>query len=117
AVRRDSFVEIDMLARRRGREAGEPEGRLGDGVVTGHGVVSGRTVFAYAKDPLVGQGALSEAHAGKIRKVQGLALKSRAPLVGLFDSQGARLQDGLAALAGYGGQYRRAAATSGAIPQ
>lgn len=114
----DSFVEMDMLARQRGLEPGVPgQGRPGDGVVTGHGTVNGRTVFVYAKDMTVYQGTLAEAHANKIHKVQDLALKCRAPLVGLFDSEGARIQDGLSALAGYGGQYRRAIAASGIIPQ
>ncbi|MGV3653689.1 MAG: acyl-CoA carboxylase subunit beta [Noviherbaspirillum sp.] len=114
----DSFVELDMFAGQRGADPGlSGQGRFGDGVVTGHGTVNGRTVFVYAKDMTVCQGSLSEAHAGKIHKVQDLALKSRAPLVGLFDSEGARIQDGLSALAGYGVQYRRAIAASGIIPQ
>src|SRR5690606_10256927 len=88
-----------------------------DGVVGGHGTVNGRTIFAYAKDMTVCQGTMAEAHARQIHRVQELAINSRAPLVGLFDSAGARLQEGMAALAGYGGQYRRAAAASGIIPR
>jgi propionyl-CoA carboxylase beta chain len=114
----DSFVELDMLARHRCRELGmDGDGHFGDGVVTGYGTVNGRTVFVYAKDMSVYQGTLAEAHARKIHKIQDLALKSRAPLIGLLDSQGARIQESAAALAGYGEQYRRAIAASGVIPQ
>jgi propionyl-CoA carboxylase beta chain len=89
----------------------------GDGVVTGWGTVNGRTVFVFAKDFTVFGGSLSEAHAQKITKIQDMALKMRAPIVGLFDAGGARIQEGVAALGGYGEVFRRNVIASGVIPQ
>jgi propionyl-CoA carboxylase beta chain len=85
------------------------EGRKipGDGVVTGWGTVNGRTVFVFAKDFTVFGGSLSETHAQKIIKIQDMALKMRAPIVGLFDAGGARIQEGVAALGGYGEVFQR----------
>ena len=89
----------------------------GDGVVTGWGTVNGRTVFVFAKDFTVFGGSLSEAHAQKIIKIQDMALKMRAPIVGLFDAGGARIQEGVAALGGYGEVFKRNVIASGVIPQ
>jgi propionyl-CoA carboxylase beta chain len=89
----------------------------GDGVVTGAGAVNGRTCFVFAKDFTVFGGSLSETHAGKITKIQDLAMKARAPIVGLFDSGGARIQEGVAALGGYGEVFKRNVIASGVIPQ
>ena len=89
----------------------------GDGVVTGWGTVNGRTVFVFAKDFTVFGGSLSEAHANKIMKIQDMALKMRAPIVGLFDAGGARIQEGVAALGGYGEVFKRNVIASGVIPQ
>src|ERR687893_322280 len=89
----------------------------GDGVVTGWGTVNGRTIFVFAKDFTVFGGSLSEAHAQKITKIQDMALKMRAPIVGLFDAGGARIQEGVAALGGYGEVFKRNVVASGVIPQ
>jgi propionyl-CoA carboxylase beta chain len=89
----------------------------GDGVVTGWGTVNGRTVFLFSKDFTVFGGSLSETHAQKIVKVQDMALKARAPIIGLFDAGGARIQEGVAALGGYGEVFKRNVISSGVIPQ
>jgi hypothetical protein len=89
----------------------------GDGVVTGWGTVNGRTVFVFAKDFTVFGGSLSEAHAEKIIKIQDMALKNRAPIIGLYDAGGARIQEGVAALGGYGEVFQRNVLASGVIPQ
>ena len=113
-----SFTEIEGLRRHRatgfGMEARRPDG---DGVVTGWGTVHGRTVFVYAHDFRTFGGALGEAHAEKIHKVMDLAEASGAPLVSLNDGAGARIQEGVTALAGYGGIFRRNTRASGVIPQ
>src|SRR6185312_5449904 len=88
-----------------------------DGVVTGWGTVEGRTVFVYAHDFRIFGGALGEAHAEKIHKLMDLASAAGAPLVSLNDGAGARIQEGVSALAGYGGIFRRNVASSGVIPQ
>src|SRR3982074_2638849 len=98
-----SFEEFDMFVEHRSAEFGMEKSKIpGDGVVTGWGTVNGRTVFAFAKDFTVFGGSLSEAHAQKITKIQDLAMKARAPIIGLFDAGGARIQEGVAALGGYG---------------
>ena len=89
----------------------------GDGVVTGWGTVNGRTVYLFSKDFTVFGGSLSEAHAQKIVKVQDMALKARCPVIGLFDAGGARIQEGVAALGGYGEVFKRNVQSSGVIPQ
>src|SRR5213079_2647177 len=89
----------------------------GDGVVTGWGTVNGRTVYVFAKDFTVFGGSLSEAHARKIIKIQDMALQNRALIVGLFDAGGARIQEGVAALGGYGEVFLRNVLASGVIPQ
>jgi len=113
-----SFREIEGLRRHRadgfGMEAKRPHT---DGVVTGWGTVFGRRVFVYGHDFRIFGGALGEAHANKIHKVMDLALSVGAPLIGINDGAGARIQEGVTALAGYGGIFRRHVAASGVIPQ
>ena len=89
----------------------------GDGVVIGWGTVNGRTVFVFAKDFTVFGGSLSEAHAEKIQKVQDMALRNGAPIIGLYDAGGARIQEGVASLAGYAEVFQRNVLASGVIPQ
>ncbi|WP_029075438.1 acyl-CoA carboxylase subunit beta [Kaistia adipata] len=113
-----SFEEFDMYVEHRGTDFGMEKTKIpGDGVVTGWGTVNGRTVFVFAKDFTVFGGSLSEAHAGKIMKIQDMALKNRAPIIGLFDAGGARIQEGVAALGGYGEVFQRNILASGVIPQ
>jgi propionyl-CoA carboxylase beta chain len=113
-----SFEEFDMFVEHRCSDFGMGDNRIpGDGVVTGWGTVNGRAVFVFSKDFTVFGGSLSEAHAGKITKVQDMALKTRAPIIGLFDAGGARIQEGVASLGGYGEVFRRNVIASGVIPQ
>ncbi|AJF67766.1 acyl-CoA carboxylase subunit beta [Streptomyces vietnamensis] len=113
-----SFTEIEQLRRHRavgfGLEAKKP---YTDGVVTGWGTVEGRTVFVYAHDFRIFGGALGEAHATKIHKIMDMAIAAGAPLVSLNDGAGARIQEGVSALAGYGGIFQRNTRASGVIPQ
>jgi acetyl-CoA carboxylase carboxyltransferase component len=113
-----SFAELDLY--RRHRASGfDLEGKRPhtDGVITGSGLINGRRVFVYAQDFRIFGGSLGETHAAKIHKVMDLALAAGAPLIGLNDSGGARIQEGVTALAGYGGIFRRNVAASGVIPQ
>ncbi len=113
-----SFEEFDMFVEHRSSEFGMQESKIpGDGVITGWGTVNGRAVFLFSKDFTVFGGSLSEAHAQKIMKVQDMAMRARAPIVGLFDAGGARIQEGVAALGGYGEVFRRNVIASGVIPQ
>jgi propionyl-CoA carboxylase beta chain len=113
-----SFEEFDMFVEHRSAEFGMEKSKIpGDGVVTGWGTVNGRTVFVFAKDFTVFGGSLSEAHAEKVKKIQDMALKMRAPIVGLYDSGGARIQEGVASLAGYAEIFKRNVIASGVIPQ
>ena len=113
-----SFEEFDMFVEHRSIEFGMEKQKIpGDGVVTGWGTVNGRTVFVFSKDFTVFGGSLSETHAAKITKVQDMALRMRAPIIGLFDAGGARIQEGVAALGGYGEVFRRNVEASGVIPQ
>src|SRR4051795_7484343 len=113
-----SFQEVEQLRRHRatgfGLEAKKP---YTDGVITGWGTVEGRTVFVYAHDFRIFGGALGEAHATKIHKIMDMAIAAGAPLVSLNDGAGARIQEGVSALAGYGGIFQRNTAASGVIPQ
>ncbi len=114
----DSFVEIDTFVEHRCGFYGLDEREMpGDGVVTGYGQVDGRLVFAFAQDFTVGGGSLGEYHAEKIVKVQGLALKMGAPIVGLQDSGGARVEEGVAALSGFAKIFHNNTISSGVIPQ
>ncbi|MEL6063162.1 MULTISPECIES: acyl-CoA carboxylase subunit beta [unclassified Methylobacterium] len=113
-----SFEEFDMFVQHRSTDFGMETQKIpGDGVVTGWGTINGRTVFLFSKDFTVFGGSLSEAHAQKIVKVQDMALKMRAPIIGIFDAGGARIQEGVAALGGYGEVFRRNVMASGVIPQ
>ena len=114
----DSFEEFDMFVEHRCADFGMDKAKIpGDGVVTGWGTVNGRTIFVFAKDFTVFGGSLSEAHAQKITKIQDMAVKNRAPVVGLFDAGGARIQEGVAALGGYGEVFQRNVLASGVVPQ
>jgi acetyl-CoA carboxylase carboxyltransferase component len=114
----DTFREIEAFRRHRATgfdlELTRPHT---DGVIVGWGKVFGRTVFAYAQDFRIFGGALGEAHAEKIHKIMDMAVAAGAPIVGLNDGGGARIQEGVNALAGYGGIFRRAVSASGVIPQ
>jgi acetyl-CoA carboxylase carboxyltransferase component len=113
-----SFHEVEALRRHRATGFGLEDKRPHtDGVVTGWGTVHGRTVFVYAHDFRIFGGALGEAHASKIHKIMDMALAAGAPLVSLNDGAGARIQEGVAALAGYGGIFERNTRASGVIPQ
>ncbi|MEV7444063.1 acyl-CoA carboxylase subunit beta [Streptomyces sp. NPDC091204] len=113
-----SFHEIEALRRHRASGFGLEQKRpYTDGVVAGWGTVGGRTVFVYAHDFRIFGGALGEAHAEKIHKVMDLAEAAGAPLVSLNDGAGARIQEGVSALAGYGGIFQRNTRSSGVIPQ
>ncbi len=113
-----SFQEIDLFARHRATGFGMQERRFaGDGVVTGFGTVDGRPLAVYAYDATVFGGSLGEVTAEKIMKLQDLALRDRVPIVGINDSGGARIQEGVVALAGYAGIFRRNVEASGVIPQ
>jgi propionyl-CoA carboxylase beta chain len=113
-----SFEEFDMFVEHRSSDFGMEKQKIpGDGVVTGWGTVNGRIVFCFAKDFTVFGGSLSETHAQKIVKVQDAAMKARAPIVGLFDAGGARIQEGVASLGGYGEVFKRNVNASGVIPQ
>ena len=113
-----SFVELDRFVTHRSSDFGLAERRiLGDGVVTGYGTVDGRLVYVFSQDFTVFGGSLSEAHAEKIVKVQEMALRTGAPLIGLNDSGGARIQEGVVSLGGYADIFLRNTLASGVIPQ
>jgi propionyl-CoA carboxylase beta chain len=113
-----SFEEFDMFVEHRGTEFGTEKNRIpGDGVVTGWGTITGRMVYVYAKDFTVLGGSTSEAHAQKICKIMDMAMQNGAPVIGLFDSGGARIQEGVAALAGFGEIFKRNVLASGVVPQ
>ncbi len=116
---KDSFEEFDMFVEHRCVDFGmnEQPKMPGDGVVAGWGTVNGRTCFLFAKDFTVFGGSLSETHAQKIIKIQDMAMRARAPIIGLFDAGGARIQEGVAALGGYGEVFKRNVIASGVIPQ
>jgi propionyl-CoA carboxylase beta chain len=113
-----SFEEIGMLVTHRSTEFGlDKEKYLGDGVITGYGSVNGRLVYVYAQDFTVFGGSLSEAHAEKICRIMDLAMQNGAPVVGLNDSGGARIQEGVVSLGGYADIFYRNTMASGVIPQ
>ena len=113
-----SFEEFDMYVEHRCIEFGMEGSKVpGDGVVTGWGTINGRVTYVFAKDFTVFGGSLSEAHAEKMVKIQDMALQNRAPIIGLFDAGGARIQEGVAALGGYGEVFTRNVLASGVIPQ
>ncbi len=113
-----SFEEMDAFVRHRAEGFGIEEQRIaGDGVVTGHGAVDGRRVFIFSQDFTVLGGSLSEANSRKIVKVMDLALKVGVPIIGLCDSGGARIQEGVASLGGYAEIFLRNTLASGVVPQ
>ncbi|MCY0885332.1 MAG: methylmalonyl-CoA carboxyltransferase [Firmicutes bacterium] len=113
-----TFEELGAFVRPRGDHPGlRPETAPAEGVVTGFGRIDGRTVYAYAQDFTVLGGSLGEMHAAKILRIQDLALAAGAPIVGLNDSGGARIQEGVDALNGYGQIFRRNTLASGVVPQ
>src|SRR5881397_525632 len=113
-----SFQELDQLVVHRSSDFGMEKQRIsGDGVVTGYGTVQGRLVYAFAQDFTVFGGSLSETHAAKIVKIMDLAMKNGAPIIGLNDSGGARIQEGVVSLGGYADIFLRNTLASGVIPQ
>jgi len=114
----DSFEEFDMFVEHRSSDFGMGDQRIpGDGVVTGWGAINGRVVYVFSKDFTVFGGSLSGAHAQKIIKVQTQALKVGAPIIGLYDAGGARIQEGVESLAGYADIFLQNTLASGVIPQ
>ena len=113
-----SFIELDMHRRRPADGRRSDDARpYTDGVVVGAGTIEGRRVFVYSQDFTISGGSLGEVHAAKIHKVMDLAIENGAPIIGLNDSGGARIQEGVMALNGYGGIFRRNVQASGVIPQ
>src|SRR5689334_7198565 len=115
---RNSFLEIDALVEHRSTDFGlEKQKYAGDGVVTGAGKIDGRLVFVFSQDFTVFGGSLSQAHAEKICKIMDMALKTGAPVIGLNDSGGARIQEGVDSLGGYAEIFLRNTLSSGVVPQ
>ena len=113
-----SFEETDMFVEHRSHDFGMEKQRIpGDGVVTGRGTIGGRLVYVFSKDFTVFGGSLSGAHAAKIVKIQKMALTAGAPIIGLFDAGGARIQEGVESLAGYADIFLQNTLASGVIPQ
>ncbi len=113
-----SFTELDMFVRHRCKDFGlDKQSYLGDGVVTGYGTIDGRLVFVFSQDFTVFGGSLSEAYAKKVCKIMDLALKVGAPVIGINDSGGARIQEGVDSLGGYADIFLRNTLCSGVIPQ
>jgi len=115
----DTFSEVDAYSKTAFTDSsfGKATDSYGDGVIIGYGEISGRLAFVYAQDFTVMGGSLGIVHATKIQKIQDMALKMGAPIIGIIDSGGARIQDGVASLAGYAGIFRRNVVSSGVIPQ
>ena len=114
----DTFVETDKLVRHRSRDFGMEQQIIdGDGFVTGHGLIQGRPAYVFAQDFTVLGGSLSESNARKIVKIMDLAMKTGAPVIGLNDSGGARIQEGVLSLSGYADIFLRNTLASGVIPQ
>ncbi|MEI9993909.1 MAG: acyl-CoA carboxylase subunit beta [Rhizomicrobium sp.] len=114
----NSFEEFDMFVESRSVDFDADKNRFpGDGVVTGWGTINGRMVYVFAKDFTVLGGSTSEWHAQKICKIQDMAMQNGAPLIGLFDSGGARIQEGVGSLAAYGEVFKRNVLASGVVPQ
>ena len=114
----DSFYEYDLFIKHDAREFGmENKNLSGDGVIIGTGTINGRPVAIYAQDFTVAGGSLGSMHAKKITKIMDYSLKMRIPLIGINDSGGARIQEGVNSLAGYGEIFYRNTLASGVIPQ
>ncbi len=113
-----TFEEIGMLVEHRGKDFGiDKEVYPGDGVITGYGTINGRIVYVFSQDFTVFGGSLSETHAEKICKIMDLAMKNGAPVIGLNDSGGARIQEGVVSLGGYADIFLRNTVASGVVPQ
>lgn len=112
-----SFIETGAFVTRKYDNEGGAEDVAAEGVVTGYGTVDGRLVYAYAQDYTVANGSVGEMHAEKICNVMDMALKMGAPIIGILDSDGARITEGLDAVKGYGEIFRKSAIASGVIPQ
>src|SRR5881409_2411711 len=113
-----SFVELDRFKTHRCSDFGMTERRiLGDGVVTGHGTIDGRRMFVFSQDFTVFGGSLSGAFAEKVCKVMDLAMRTGCPVIGINDGGGARVQEGVVSLAGYGDIFLRNVLASGVVPQ
>src|SRR5580698_3967555 len=114
----DSFEEFDMFIEHRNKDFDADKTIIpGDGVVTGWGTINGRMTYVYAKDFTVFGGSLSETHAQKIVKIQDMAMRNGAPIIGLLDAGGARIQEGVSSLAGYGEVFKGNVLASGVVPQ
>jgi propionyl-CoA carboxylase beta chain len=114
----DTFEEVDAFVKPGGsRGFGKMVESYGDGVIIGHGKISGRLTFVYSQDFNIMGGSLGQVHAAKIAKIQDMALKMGAPIIGLIDSGGARIQEGISSLAGYASIFYRNVQASGVIPQ
>src|ERR1017187_3602761 len=114
----NSFEEVDKLVTHRCRDFGMESQQIpGDGVVAGYGRVEGRLVFAFAQDFTVFGGSLSETNAAKVVKMMDMAMRVGAPVIGLNDSGGARIQEGVKSLAGYADIFLRNVLSSGVVPQ
>src|SRR5690606_10481239 len=112
------FVEIDAFVKHRSNAFGlDKQKYLGDGIVTGFGKINGRPVYVFSQDLTVFGGSLSETHAEKMVKIMDLAMKNGVPIIGLNDSGGARIQEGVASLGGYAEVFWRNSMASGVIPQ
>ena len=115
---RNSFEEFDMFVTHNCTDFGMETQKIpGDGVITGWGTINGRLVYVFSQDFTVLGGSLSESHAKKICKIMDMAVQNRAPLIGLNDSGGARIQEGVASLAGYAEVFKRNTLASGVVPQ
>ena len=113
-----SFEEFDMFKAHRWFDFGMDEQQYpGDGVVTGWGTINGRMIYVYSQDFTVFGGSLSETHAEKICKIMDMAMQNGAPVIGLNDSGGARIQEGVASLGGYAEVFQRNVMASGVVPQ
>ena len=113
-----SFEEFDMFVAHRCTDFGMADDRpAGDGVVTGWGTINGRMVYVFSQDFTVFGGSLSETHAQKICKIMDMAMQNGAPVIGINDSGGARIQEGVASLAGYAEVFQRNILASGVVPQ
>ena len=112
-----SFEELDAFVPSAGSSFGKTKSVMGDGVIAGYGTVQGRQVFAYSQDFNMMGGSLGAVHAQKIVKVHDMALKTGSPVVGLIDSGGARIQEGVSSLNGYANIFRRNVLASGVVPQ
>ncbi len=114
----DSFEEYDMFVEHRSNDFGMEAQRIpGDGVVTGHGTINGRLIYVFSKDFTVFGGSLSKAQSEKIVKIQKMAVQNGAPVIGIFDAGGARIQEGVDSLAGYADIFMENVLSSGVIPQ